>query len=392
MLLDQFEHCLEPAPDGSLDVRALPTHGGVYLIVDRGRRPVLLAHGENLRRVVVNRLAAPAPDQKSKRTNLAEVAGGVYWRGTFSRFETALAHWRIVRLHDPRGYRKSVGFGPVWFLRVRPEERLPRFTAVRETADDGARYAGPFQTRRSADAWIQMLEDVFDLCRYYDILEQVPNGQPCAYFEMGKCPAPCDGSISMSQYAGMIASAWAFTVGDREPGLSRLSALMQSAADQLKFEKAASLRQSMERAETLLKRPDNKHIGDLSSCRWLIIQRGGPPRRTTEHTLIKPFVVHGGTIVEGRPVSLELVDSVAPLWIDEYGGRPVPAANTRDEQIARSELLWLVGKFLFQEDRAPGLFLRFDRLPDANQLVADMHRRFGPASSQESEEAEDPDN
>ncbi|MCZ6698310.1 MAG: UvrB/UvrC motif-containing protein [Planctomycetota bacterium] len=388
MLLDHFEHCLEPGPNGLLNVRALPTHGGVYLIVDRERRPVLLAHGENLRRVVVNRLAAPAPDQKSRRTNLSEIAGSVYWRGTFSRFETALVHWRIVRLHDPRGYRESIGFGPSWFLRVRSEEQLPRFTAVRELRDDGARYAGPFQSRRGADAWVQMLEDIFDLCRYYDILEQVPNGQPCAYYEMGKCPAPCDGSIPMSAYADMIANAWAFTVGDREPGLSRLSALMQSAAGRLEFEKAAALRQSIERAESLFKRPDNKYIGDVSTCRWLIVQRGGPARRTHEHTLIKPFVVHCGAIVEGEPISLAQADSVVPRWIEDYGEQPVPAVNTRDEQIARSELLWLVGKFLFQEDRAPGLFLRFDRLPDVDELVADIRRRFGSASLPESDEAE----
>ena len=53
-----FDHHLNLGPDGTIDARALPAHGGVYLIVDRRDRPVLLASGENLRRLVVNRLAA----------------------------------------------------------------------------------------------------------------------------------------------------------------------------------------------------------------------------------------------------------------------------------------------------------------------------------------------
>lgn len=390
MLLDLFDHYVEPTDDGSIDVHALPTHGGVYLIVDRQRRPVLLAHGENLRRVVVNRLAAPPPDRKSRRTNLAEIAGGVWWRETFSRFETAVVYWRIARLHDPHGYRQSVGFGPAWFLRVHLTERLPRFTPAREIRDDGARYAGPFPSRRGADAWIHMLEDVFDLCRYYDILDQVPNGQACAYFEMGKCPAPCDGSIPMSTYAGMMTDAWAFTVGDREPGLARLSSLMRSAAGHQEFEKAASIRQSIERAESLLARPDYRYVDDVSSCRWLIVQRAGPPRRSAANALIKPFFVHRGVLEEGGPVSLADADAAVPGWIDRYGTRTVPAASDRNEQIARSELLWLVGKFLFQDDRAPGLFLRLDRLAGPHQLVKDVRKRFGQGRGGPDNEPERP--
>ncbi len=42
--------------------------------------------------------------------------------------------------------------------------------------------------------------DAFDLCRYPNILKQAPRGVACAYKEMGRCPAPCDGTEALELY------------------------------------------------------------------------------------------------------------------------------------------------------------------------------------------------
>ena len=46
-----------------------------------------------------------------------------------------------------------------------------------------------------------------DLCRKHDILVQAPTGQACVYHEMGRCPAPCDGSMTLEEpsYSGLHA-------------------------------------------------------------------------------------------------------------------------------------------------------------------------------------------
>ena len=63
---------------------------------------------------------------------------------------------------------------------------------------------GPVEDKNVAGKLIEDIADWFDLCRYYHILVESPNAKACAYKEMGKCPAPCDGSISMPQYRRMI--------------------------------------------------------------------------------------------------------------------------------------------------------------------------------------------
>jgi excinuclease UvrABC nuclease subunit len=371
-----FDHHVDLPVDGSFDPHVLPSHGGVYLIADEQDRPILLASCESLRRVVVNRLASPPPDQKSKRANLGEIARRVSWRPTFSRFETAWAYWQAARTLNPAGYRKMIAFGPAWFLCVNLADRTPRFQAVREVASADVQGVGPFPTRRDAEEWQHMLEDAFDLCRYYHILEQTPHGQACAYFDMGKCPAPCNGSISLEVYRQMMADALAFSSGRREPRLTVLQDSMQAAVKSLAFEKAASIRQTFERASTLAEKPQYRHVCDLASCCWLIIQRGGPARRSEKTAMVQPFFVRRGVIEVGEPAAIADLDAVVPQWLAQCGACCVFPPRSTDEQVARWEALWLVSKFLFQAERAPGLLYRFDLLPERQTLVRAIRGRF----------------
>jgi hypothetical protein len=378
-----FDHHIDLPVDGSFDARALPAHGGVYLIADEHDRPILLASCENLRRVVLNRLASPPPDQKSKRTDLAQIARHVHWRATFSRFETAWAHWQEARVLNPSSYRKIIAFGPAWFLCANLADRTPRLQAVRELASADVQGVGPFPTRRDTEEWLHMLEDAFDLCRYYHILEQAPHGQPCAYFDMDKCPAPCNGSISLEVYRQMMAEALAFSAGRRQARLTVLQDSMQAAAKALAFEKAASIRQTSERAAALPDKPQYRQVCDLASCCWLIVQRGGPARRSEKNALVKPFFVRRGVVEVGEPVALADIGSAVPQWLARCGRCCVLPPRSPDEQTTRWEAIWLVSKFLFQAERAPGLFYRFDQLPGHPALVRAVQDRFSAAEDEQ---------
>jgi len=378
-LADLFDHHLELPTGGAFAPTLLPARGGVYLIADRDDRPILLAGGEDLRRVVVHRLTRP-PERQSKRADLSEVAARVHWRETFSRFETALEHWRAARVLYPQNYRRQLAFGPVWFLRLKLEEPVPAFAAVREVRRDGARYFGPVATRSAAEDWRAMLEDAFDLCRYQNILEQAPHGLPCAYFEMGKCPAPCSGRITLDDYRQMLAAAADFTSGDRQHRLDRLRRAMREAAAALEFERAEAVRQTLARTAAVTARPAYRHLADLSRCGWLIIQRGGPRRRAVDRMLVRPFFARGESIDGGPPVPLAELETAAAEWLrcctDTLAAAPPPSGG---EDSAHSEVLWLVGKFLFQGERAAGVFVRFDQLPSAETLAQWVRERLGRA-------------
>lgn len=77
----------------------------------------------------------------------------------------------------------------------------------------------------------------FDLCRYYHILIEAPNGNACAYKEMGRCPAPCDGTVSMAHYHQQMRDA-IDCAADRNAWKNSASKKMTEASDAMDFEAA----------------------------------------------------------------------------------------------------------------------------------------------------------
>lgn len=382
-------HCLErsnppsatgdqPADDITKSfLKPINSSAGVFLLTDETNRPILLAHAQNIRRAVEHRLSPREPDEKTKRADLAAITRRIHWVETFSPYETLWIHYRMAKALFPRNYREQIGFGAVWYIRIEPKAAFPRFTAVDRLRDDNAIYIGPLAASRMAEAWIAMLEDAFDLCRYFNVLEKAPRGERCAYYDMGKCPAPCDGTISMADYHAMIESALAFTLGGSQSRLDALRDQMQRAAAALEFEKAATIRRTIERAESTLGGSEYRLMTPTSRCNWLVIQAASRPSRNSSKQRIRPFYVCHGVIEAGEPAAM--TEAPIDAWIEELRHRvQSPGSTHAVDAMARGEALALVSRFLFQENKADGLFLRADALPTTEQLADRVRSEFAP--------------
>lgn len=367
---------LDIDPQSPDALRAVPARSGVYLLTSEKEQPILLSFAENIRRVALNRITAPEEGVKSRRADLSVVARRIHWVETFSPFETTWIHWQAARDLYPGTYRELIAFPSAWFLRIDARAAHPRFTATTDLRADGATYFGPLAAERDAVGWIQMLEDAFDLCRYHDVLEQSPSGQRCAYFDMGKCPAPCDGSIPMDHYRAMIEAAIAFMRGNPERRLSELRTAMQSAAAALEFEKAAGVCRTIDRSESLIRCPEYEFMQPMDECRWLVIQRAGRARRDPKKSMLRPYYLVDRAIVAGEPAALSELDEKLPAWIGAMKGAPsMPSGERRDERVL-AESVSLVARYLFQRDKAPGLFFRANELSDRSAACERIRARF----------------
>ena len=263
-VLAGFDASIDVSPAAPLDPKALPALGAVYLLSDADDSPIFLSVCENLRRVVPPRLAADANDEPTKRAKLGEITRRIRWKRTRGAFEGLLWHWRIARATFPDRYAFMLGFGPCALLRVDPAAAFPRFEPTNVIRDDGARYFGPIPRRKDAEALVRLLEDAFDLCRDYDILQKTPNGERCAYFDMGRCPAPCDGTAPMSVYRQSIAEALTFLQAPTESSLEPVQRRMRAAAESLAFESAAAYKRVFEDALRLPRRTAFAYLKDVN--------------------------------------------------------------------------------------------------------------------------------
>jgi hypothetical protein len=214
------------------------------------------------------------------------------------------------------------------------------------------RLFGPVEDKHAAARLMQIVEDAFDLCRYYNVLVESPNGKACAYKEMGKCPAPCDGTIEIGQYRRLVeASTRALT----EPAelVREHSRRMQSAAAGLHFESAAKIKAYVEQLSPLGKGAF-RHVRPLADFRFVSLQRG-PRQGTAKLILITPGRIEevGGLIGEPLRASdlLRVVlerAAAAPDEVDSVG----------------AERMGVVAHHLFMAKQSRGVFLRVDESND----------------------------
>ena len=283
-----FDHGITFDPAQPFDAVALgvPARWVVYLLADEHDRPVQLLCVRNLRYSLRRRLGGEAdggePVAASRRVDYRAVVRRVHWRRVDGSFEADLAYHDAARQLFPRTYRGLVGFRPAWFVHVDDAAPFPRYVRTTDLTPRPGTLLGPLEDKHAAGRLIHLVEDAFDLCRYYNILVQAPHGTACAYKEMGKCPAPCDGSVSIEQYQRLV--EWSRRVlADPADSVREQDRRMRQAAGELRFETAGRIKAYVDQLSQLGKGPF-RHVAALADFQFLAVQPG--PRAGSAKTFL----------------------------------------------------------------------------------------------------------
>lgn len=376
-------------PAAPLDLSSLPAKPGVFAIEDESGQTLALSATANLRRAVLMKLQPPASDAKpSKRIDYRALARRVLALRVGSAFEADWAWLQHARRRLPLTYRAALDRWQAWFVQCDPQAEFPQFTKVahpKVEPHSTTVHLGPFPEKHAAGRYIEMLQDAFDLCRYYHILVQSPRGTACAYKEMGRCPAPCDGSVPLDHYRSQVRDAIAFASTPIDRWRSEEEAAMRKASDEMDFETAERHRQRLERT-TIATRAEFAHVDRLERLSLVAVMPGETKK------FARLFLIRGGWIEPIEDVAIETERERLGAVLAKIHRRAKPPA-TADLQHASDfcdaaiENIGLVCWHLFRrrESKHRGAFLRLDDALTADHLLKALQslKKTAPAEEQE---------
>ncbi len=235
-----------------LRVAQLPEKPGVYIMKDQAGTVIYVGKAVNLRSRVRSYFQAGAHHTPKVRQLVAQVAD-VDFIVTASELEALILECTLIKRYRPRYNVRLKDEKRYPFIRVGLNEEYPTVRVVRRMQQDGARYFGPYTSSWAMRETLELLRRLFPYRTCNDALNG-KNLRACLYYHIGRCCGPCVGAVTKEEYREMIAQLCLFLEGKGAQVLAQLRKQMEQAAQELRFERAAALRDQIQAVEQVVER------------------------------------------------------------------------------------------------------------------------------------------
>ena len=256
----------------------LPETAGVYLFVaeeaagagtpggQASRHVLYVGKSKNLRARV--RTYFTAAEKRRRMDEMVRLATGVETIPCDTQLQADVLELRLIAAHAPRYNRRSKFPERMTWVKITTDV-FPRLSIVGAVRDDGATYFGPFGRRQAAEDVVLAVYDGFPLRQCTARLSPTRPTNACALAAMGRCCAPCDGSVGPEEYSALVERVRAALCSDARPAVSAVSARLTRLVGERRFEEAETIRR---RLETLARTARRFH-----GCRaWRPVRRSSP--------------------------------------------------------------------------------------------------------------------
>ncbi|HNT54884.1 MAG TPA: excinuclease ABC subunit UvrC, partial [Anaerolineaceae bacterium] len=218
----------------------LPPQPGCYIMHNAAGEIIYVGKAINLRNRVRSYFHDSAGKEAKTRQLVRQIAE-IEWIVVGSELEALILEMNLIKKHRPRFNVRLKDDKRYPYIKVHWNTPFPRVTVTRQMVEDGARYYGPYTSVWAVHQTLDVLRRIFPyLTCDRDITGR--DTRACLYFDIKLCSGPCIGVVDQAGYRAMIEDLCQFLEGRTEAVVERLQLQMEKAAEELRFERAAALR------------------------------------------------------------------------------------------------------------------------------------------------------
>ena len=230
----------------------LPLLPGVYIMLDEKSEVIYVGKAKKLKNRVSSYFHGEhLPKVQAMVDKVADFNVIV----AASEFEALVLENSLIKRHKPHYnilLKDDKGYP---FIRLDMREEYPCMSLSNRAAKDGAKYYGPFGSRGQTRNVISTISKALllpDCSRKFP--RDIGKERPCLNYHMGACLGWCLKDSSGEEYRRRMSQAALILDGKSGELLEDLRCQMEQAAEELRFEKAAELRDRLRAVENLSNR------------------------------------------------------------------------------------------------------------------------------------------
>ena len=221
-------------------LKLLPDLPGCYMMKDINSKIIYVGKAKNLKNRVRSYFKS---SHEGKTAKLVSEIRDFETIITSTDKEAFLLEITLIQKHKPYyniKLKRGTGYP---YIKI-THEKDPQLKIVSQVKKDGGYYFGPYPNVYAATETLQLLQKVYPLrlCNGYQ-------KRPCLYYHMGQCLGACFKEVPQSEYEKQIKKIKSFLNGNVSKIKKELEQKMETASENLEFERAAEIRDQIHYVE-----------------------------------------------------------------------------------------------------------------------------------------------
>lgn len=339
---------MKPVPDERIQrlkekLKLVPTKPGVYLMKNAQGRIIYVGKAVVLRNRLRSYFNKLDPSQAKVRAMVSQVEDFDYIV-TDTEVEALILEANLIKKHKPR-YNIQLKDDKSYPYVLITNETYPRVILVRRPEKGAGRLFGPYTDVTSLKETLAYLRRNYPIrsCRHRFDEGQWPE-RPCLNYHIKRCIGPCTRGVDPQVYREMVEQIAMILEGRTDRLVKKLKEQMGQAAEEMRFEDAAKLRDQISALEriTVRQKVVSEKGGDQDIFGMAVSPEGT--------ACIQVFFVRDGRLVGREKYFLEQVgEKLAAGVLEEFlpqfylEARIYPAEILLPEEVATKDLIekWL---------------------------------------------------
>ncbi|MBR6385421.1 MAG: excinuclease ABC subunit UvrC [Ruminococcus sp.] len=218
----------------------LTSSAGVYIMKNKDSEIIYIGKAKNLK----NRVTSYFREHPDHTPKVSAMVSNVYdydFIVTDSEYEALLLECSLIKQHKPKYNILLKDDKGYHYIRISDDE-YPKITAEKNTLQKG-RYLGPYTSGFIVRETVNEANKIFMLptCNK-KFTENMRKSRPCLNYHIKTCMGVCTGKISHETYLNAVNQAVDFIKTGSPQTVEKMEQEMNTAAENLDFERAAVLR------------------------------------------------------------------------------------------------------------------------------------------------------
>ena len=224
------------------EIKKLPLAPGVYLMRNKNKDVIYVGKAKILKNRVTQYFRQNSNHTPKVLAMVSQIASFEYII-TDSEREALALECNLIKKYRPKYNILLKDDKQYPYIKVSINEAYPKVSMVRRTADDGAKYFGPYMGKGTIKNTLEIIQRLFKppTCKRR-FPQDIKKGRPCLNYHINNCIAPCTGNISKEEYRKVFFEICRFLEGKYSELVKELTAEMKDASQKMQYERAAILR------------------------------------------------------------------------------------------------------------------------------------------------------